>query len=869
MGRKTKIRTMDDDLRATSVSAERFDHERAATALKIRTLRSPHLIDLKPRAPETADVGTADPRKRKRLPAKWRILLDERIHLREMGVRSVSVKPRGWKDLPPDNAKTVIHAVRITVSRFFNEHPLADLTVLAVLHTTIVLTWKIALLPFGLLFRGAGKPAEYVSKTAPAPLGLPVAPVAARAARVSTRRKVDTTRTILLPLLFGRHAPRLRGVWGFATIALLIILPLGVYGSYSSLMSVKDTVMSNAIEAASHLEKAGLAAKASDFFGAKEAFAMAEESFYEVREELGPLSGVLAAAGSLLPSSSVSSAGLMLVAGEELSEGGKYITAGLAELDKDTTPADKLRTLNAYLGQALPHLDRATEAITKLSSDAVPAEYRETLEFAKDELPRLTEGVHEAYDITGFLAAVIGSERPQRYLLVFQNDNELRPTGGFIGSFALIDVDRGEIVNMEIPGGGSYDLQGSLTAKLISPRPLHLINPKWEFQDANWSPDFPTSAERLSWFYEKSGGPTVDGVIAVNASVLERLLAVLGPVEMEEYDVTLTAENFIEETQREVEIDFDKEENKPKQILSDLAPILLDRVMDADRDDYMGLMTALYGSFTVKDVQMWFRDATMQNDAVDFGWAGEIKSTPGDYLQVVHTNIAGQKTDAVMAESVDHSTKILADGTAIVTLTIRRTHNGEKGALFSGVRNVDYLRVYVPLGSTLVEADGFEAPDATLFELPEPGYEPDPIIAEREAGEILDRRSGTRSVIENGKTVFSNWVQTDPGETSEMTIIYQLPLNAIEMHEPQDGPLVSLYDSITNGSRGIRLTHTLLVQKQSGSNPLTFTSSVDVPRGYHIIWEDPEHETDELGKETATTELDRDMFFGIVAESAN
>ncbi len=829
--------------------------------------RSPHVIDLKPAVPTVPDDGAAAGRKSGKVPAKWRRVLDERIHLKEMGVRSVSVRPRGWRDLPPDQARDVAHAIVITVSRFFNEHPLAELTILAVLHTTVVLVWKIALLPFSPFLKGRAGEKRHVAKKAPAPAGLPIAPVAVKA-DIDDDAAPSAGR-LLMPLFFGRLAPRIGKAWGFAALAMMIVLPLGAYGSYSSLMSVKDNVMDRAVEAVGHLQAAGVAAKASDFFGAKTAFAMAEESFFEVREELGPLSGVLAAAGSLLPSSSVSSAGLMLVAGEELSEAGKYITSGLTELDKDTTPADKLRTMNAYLELALPHLDRATDAITRLSPDAIPEQYRETLKMAKAELPRLTDGVHEAYDISGFLAAVIGSERPQRYLVVFQNNNELRPTGGFIGSFALIDVNHGEIVNMEMPGGGSYDLQGSLTERITSPWPLHLINPRWEFQDANWSPDFPTSAAKLAWFYEKSGGPTVDGVIAVNANVMERMLDVLGPVEMPEYDVTLSAENFITETQREVELDYDKDENKPKQILSDMAPILLERAAEAGRDEYLGIMTAMYDSFRLKDVQLWFTSPEMQNDAVKFGWAGNIKAAPGDYLQVVHTNIAGQKTDGVMREEVEHSTKVLADGSAIVTLTIRRTHTGEKGVAFSGVRNVDYLRVYVPLGSTLVEAHGFEAPDATLFELPEAGYAADPTIAEQEAKETLDRRSGTRSHVENGKTVFANWVQTDPGETSEITLVYQLPAGAVELREPDDGPLSSLYDNITAGSRGKRLAYTLLVQKQSGANPSSFTSSIDVPRGYHIIWEDPDYSTDELGRETTRIDLEADTFFGIAAESAN
>ncbi len=829
-----------------------FSYSRTAQAIRERE-GSPHVLDLKPEVGKSKIQKAGKPNRK--LPRGWRLVLDQRIHLKDMRYRTVSIRPRGWRDIPSPQAKTLWDAVRIATTQFFTESPLAELTIISLLQTIMVMFWKLLTVPVDQY----GKPVTAAPRPKQIKTGLPVLPL------MPAPTSTDASRTGIS--LRNLNPSKWRQSFAYAAIVLALVLPVGAYNAFNALMATKDQVIDRGLAAANYLRVAGAAAQAQDFSGAESSFAMAKEEFGGVKEDLGALASVLTAAGSIAPSTTVSTAGLMLLAGESLAEGGKHVSAGLAELETDVPPADRLRGLNTKITRALPHLQKAANAVSMLSAEALPEEYRATIDMAKVELPRLVTTIEEASNIAGFLALMLGSEEPRRYLLVFQNNSELRPTGGFIGSFALLDVDRGEIKNLEIPGGGSYDLQGQMTAKIAAPKPLRLVSPDWYFHDANWSPDFPTSARRLSWFYEKSGGPTVDGVIAINASVMERLLDVIGPIEMAKYDVTLDAENFVAETQREVELDYDREENKPKQILADMAPKILTRVMDADRDSYIDLARALGAALSAKEIQLWFRNAEMQNQAIDLGWTGQMLPASGDYLQVVHTNIAGQKTDRMMHERITHDVKVLADGSAIVTLKIKRTHNGMPGESLVGVRNVDYLRVYVPLGSQLVEAEGFEIPDPKLFQLPDPEYTPDPIIALQEQREILDRRSGTRTFVENGKTVFANWVQTDPSESSEVKLIYQLPLEAIKLKKPDGGALASAYARITNGVEYHRIAYSLLVQKQSGSNPIEFISSIDMPRGYHVAWESPAYDTDDRGREVTRFTFEEDQLLGLIAES--
>jgi len=89
-----------------------------------------------------------------------------------------------------------------------------------------------------------------------------------------------------------------------------------------------------------------------------------------------------------------------------------------------------------------------------------------------------------------------------------------------------------------VPGGGTYDVQGQLLARVLPPGPLQLIADRWEFQDSNWALDFVAAANKIRYFWSKSGGPTMDGIITVNASFVEKLLELTGPVEVPELGKT-------------------------------------------------------------------------------------------------------------------------------------------------------------------------------------------------------------------------------------------------------------------------------------------------------------------------------------------
>src|SRR5690606_30059995 len=138
--------------------------------------------------------------------------------------------------------------------------------------------------------------------------------------------------------------------------------------------------------------------------------------------------------------------------------------------------------------------------------------------------------------------------------------------------------------------------------------------------------------------------------------------------------------------------------------------------------------------------------------------------------------------DGVINDTMDLNVHIDERSEMTHTLTIRREHTGVKGVPFSGVRNVDYVRVYVPANSTLISAQGFVAPPASLFEQPGADWLKDSDLQASQASYHVHPESGTETYQESGKTVFANWIQVDPGQTAEIKLVYRTPVN-IRLHE--------------------------------------------------------------------------------------
>ncbi|OGY90062.1 MAG: hypothetical protein A2677_02650 [Candidatus Komeilibacteria bacterium RIFCSPHIGHO2_01_FULL_52_14] len=503
----------------------------------------------------------------------------------------------------------------------------------------------------------------------------------------------------------------------------------------------------------------------------------------------------------------------------------------------------------------------ALAALQRVPSYVLPADLHENVDTLRQNMIGLNDGIKRTADLLAIADDLFGQRSQGRYLVLFQNNRELRPTGGFIGSYALLDLQAGAIRSIEFPGGGTYDLAGGFQYHLIPPKPLSIVNREWNLWDANWWPDFFASAQKIAWFYEQSSGQSVDGVIAINSDVMLQLLAHTGPIRMPQYNVEITEKNFYEVVQREVEQQFDKTQNQPKKILKDLYPMIFERI--AANKNYAELLTVIATALETKDIQLAFLNHQGTQDLViRNGWGGILPKPDKDFLSVVTTNIAGGKSDSSIFQTIDHVARIRSDGRIEVTVRVLKENHAVPEDQFAYVNNVDYIRFYVPPGSSFISARGFTPVPEELYRTPETFQTNDTGYVKNSDFFDTDPTTKTDIGTELGYTVFGNWMQVEPNQSTWAEITYELPFritltnsNGVSWFAPwqQNHHEIDRYG--------------LTVVNQSGKRNVIFNSSVEVPDKYQIVWSNSV-DSSQLGatsqRASLSTRLDHTTSFNLL-----
>mgnify|MGYP001588847071 CR=1 FL=1 len=652
-----------------------------------------------------------------------------------------------------------------------------------------------------------------------------------------------------------------------ATLLILFILfvPTNARTYYFDLKSTANKIADNSTAGFSALRDSTTALMNGNLEDAQESLTGALQNFDQAVNVLNSKHQLLQKIVSAVPimNNEIKSRQKLIIAGQEISLGNTYLLKGLSEIrTASATITKNLKALGDHLTYSLPHYQTALTDLNKVDSDVLPFEYQSTFKEFRILFNAYVGDLEKIAKLNTAVQEIFGGQGLRRYLLVFQNPAELRATGGFMGSFALLDIKDGNIIKIDIPAGGSYDLQGQLTEYIIPPAPLLLSNKRWEFQDANWFPDFPASAEKMLWFYRHSRNLTADGVIAINASVINRLLSIIGPISEKNRGVVISKDNALATIQNIVEYGTEKKENKPKQILSDLAPLFIDNFKKMKAQAILPMLTNLQEALQEKEIQSYFTDENTENTMREFGWSGEIlKTNPEqDYLFVVNTNIQGQKSDARIKQTISHQAVVQPDGTILDSVVISREHTGNKEEKMYGQTNIDYIRIYAPEGSELVRASGFTWPDEQGFRAPESWYKTDAMLSNLEKEIGIDDKSGTRITNEFGKTAFANWIITEPGQINQIQFVYKLPFKAWEQPEKVNlSNWAKIFQSEKPSSK-----YQLIVQKQSGITS-DFDSQIIYPEGWSPFWQDGEGITLATnGAAINTTELSTDNIWSLV-----
>ena len=346
--------------------------------------------------------------------------------------------------------------------------------------------------------------------------------------------------------------------------------------------------------------------------------------------------------------------------------------------------------------------------------------------------------VMEAKPIVNYIRPLLGVPDEKRYLLLFQNDAELRPTGGFLTAYAILSVQDGNFKPL-----GSYDiygLDGRFGNRLPAPEPIKKYHKNvyyWHLRDMNLSPDFSLSMATFWENYQKAGGPRADGIIALDTQFLVNILEILGPVGVGGWG-QFSAENDPRCDCPQVIYELEKIADKPlgeiktdrKAVLGPLMHSIMLNIMQSPKKKWPEFFNAFFTNIKEKHLLFYFFDEELQKTIEVLNAGGRIRQYDGDYLHINDANFAGAKSNLFIRVNVDQQIEVQANGEVIKTVTIDYRNPApasdcglESGGLCLNALYRDWIRLYVPQGSELLDSSGSETTVNTYEELDKTVFE--------------------------------------------------------------------------------------------------------------------------------------------------
>lgn len=432
------------------------------------------------------------------------------------------------------------------------------------------------------------------------------------------------------------------------------------------------------------------------------------------------------------------------------------------------------------------NLDLALLDLKKINKFSVLYPVYKDLVFAREELESALEILEQVIYLTKIVPALAGYPEPANFLFIMHNNDELRPSGGFIGVYGLMATKLGKIEILTTYDSYHLDMPASISGNwnLAPPEALakYLKVKNWYLRDSNWSPDWPTSARNIQEIYQgekraiSEEPENFNGIIGLNPDFIAELIDLVGPIEVrgEIYE----RENFQELLQYNVEVAYLEQDISSwdrKDVVNEILYELKERLFNLSPDNFYQLINIMSTNVAEKNIQLYFNEARLEGLAKRLNAGGEVKMALADYLLVVDANLGAFKTDVVVKKGIDYEIN-LEKNKAEVSLRLAYRHEG--GFDWRTTRYRSYTRVYLPLGSKLKSLEPFG-------------------LAKLEEDSVISYDD-----LELNKTVVAFFFSLEPGTAGGLDLEYDLA----------ESLALSLNSSNYN----------LLVQKQSGRETESF-----------------------------------------------
>lgn len=431
----------------------------------------------------------------------------------------------------------------------------------------------------------------------------------------------------------------------------------------------------------------------------------------------------------------------------------------------------RVQTAIMTMGKITPNIDKISQSasLAKKEIDAVDPNHYPSFfggEKIKNQLAMVRsvtdEGVsfvEQARPLIKVLPGLLGETKEKKYLVLFQNDKELRATGGFITAYAVFRIDKGII---HVDGSDDiYALDNNLTKRGKVPEPILKYLPKvttFNLRDSNLSPDYIESMKVFEALYKNGGGKlNVDGIIALDTSVLVSTIKILddeviaGGIKFtSKIDKRCDCPQVIYVLEDNISRPVNYVKTGRKDLLGTLMYSIMEKALKSSPKLYWGpLLQEMLAQADQKHILFYLYNQDAQSGVEALNLAGKIKSFEGDYLHINDVNFGGQKANLYTKENVEQNYEV-KNGEIVKTITIRYKNsyppsdcNLERGNLCLNATLRNWVRVYAPKGSQLINSQGSEVKVTSYDEL--------------------------------GKTVFDGFLTVRPLGTATYTLSYKLP----------------------------------------------------------------------------------------------
>ncbi|KKU89203.1 MAG: hypothetical protein UY18_C0002G0016 [Microgenomates group bacterium GW2011_GWF2_47_9] len=366
---------------------------------------------------------------------------------------------------------------------------------------------------------------------------------------------------------------------------------------------------------------------------------------------------------------------------------------------------EDIKLQNAKLYQDIALLDGS---LPTLPPSIIPTSYEDDYLSLKSTLADVKRGSLTAKTLLTVLPDLIGLGSRRKYIVLFQNNMELRPTGGFIGSLSLLSFENGKLYDMPIYD--VYDVDGQLKGHVEPPRVIKNVlgEANWYLRDSNWDPDFPTSARRAEWFLKKSLSQDVHGTIGINLDTLKDILKAMGPVRLADYNEEVSAENIFERAEYHAEINFFPGSTQKKEFLGNIADSLVESLRTLSGRSALDLAKALSKSIDEKNLTIASNTSKTDRVLSSLGWNGEIRTLPcpaigqgdclSDYAMLVDSNLGINKSNFFLKRKI--SLNIDIDAKRLIKHSLFTTYfNTSTSAAWPAGAYKNYSRLYLPPGT--------------------------------------------------------------------------------------------------------------------------------------------------------------------------